>query len=683
MLQSAEVGPIPEVVNPARRAACGQSLHLYLATYFPDTTGKDLFSADHVRMIDRMESCLRGGGRVLNCVYRGFAKTTITENAVLWATSYGYRRFIPIFGADEAAANLLLESILSELEENDLLAEDFPEICLPFHHLEGKPQRCGSQTQGGERTHIKTGKGLIVFPTIWLDDACTVCSPGSGAVIRARGLMQGTRGMAYKRPDGSKARPDFAVLDDPQTDESATHAGQVETRLTLLRKAILKSAGHQSSMACVINATLIAEGDMVDQLLDQEKNPSWDGERIPMVKKWADEHEGLWLEYAKIRRGFSREIPGDQDRAKRDATEFYRANREAMDAGAVVSWKACFDPKTELSSIQHAYNLFIDDPPEVFDSECQCKPAAPPPEGVPPLDNLTIQRKVNGFKRTEVPGECTTLTGSIDVHDDVLYWGVCGWTQGARGSLVDYGTYPEQRRSYFTKRQATNTLARKFPGLSDEARIIAGIEALAEQLCAREWLRTNKTPIRIEKLVIDSGYAMDEVETVCRRSPFAGLLQMSRGRGFRAGDTPIKEYQRRPGWKFGEDWYLPPAMTRSLRILWFDSNAWKTWLRKRLATAIGEEGSLTLYGRSKETDHRLIADHLLAERPTETQGRGRTVIEWNLVPGSDNHWLDVLVGCSVAANFLGCSLVEKPAKPVGSKQQRALDAARKRGMLSE
>ena len=86
-VEAAEVGPIPGIVHPARREACRQDLLLFLQTYFPDTTGLDLFSSDHIRVIDRIEYCLRNGGRFVNAVYRGFAKTTITENAALWATS--------------------------------------------------------------------------------------------------------------------------------------------------------------------------------------------------------------------------------------------------------------------------------------------------------------------------------------------------------------------------------------------------------------------------------------------------------------------------------------------------------------------------------------------------------------------------------------------------------------------
>jgi hypothetical protein len=55
---------------------------------------------------------------------------------------------------------------------------------------------------------------------------------------------------------------------------------------------------------------------------------------------------------------------------------------------------------------------------------------------------------------------------------------------------------------------------------------------------------------------------------------------------------------------------------------------------------------------------------LTAEYPVTTSGRGRTVEEWKQrVERPDNHWLDCLVGCAVAASMLGAKLAsEGPIK---------------------
>ena len=47
----------------------------------------------------------------------------------------------------------------------------------------------------------------------------------------------------------------------------------------------------------------------------------------------------------------------------------------------------------------------------------------------------------------------------------------------------------------------------------------------------------------------------------------------------------------------------------------------------------------------------------------KTQGRGRELDEWKLrTPGTDNHWLDCLVGCAVAASMQGAVLLDTGAR---------------------
>ena len=97
------------------------------------------------------------------------------------------------------------------------------------------------------------------------------------------------------------------------------------------------------------------------------------------------------------------------------------------------------------------------------------------------------------------------------------------------------------------------------------------------------------------------------------------------------------------------------------------SAAMDTVTESRLAVAMADKGALALYGQQPEA-HRLFAEHLTAEYHVRTEGRGRTVDEWKPRPGQpDNHWLDCLVGCAVAASILGASLLgddTRAARPV-------------------
>jgi hypothetical protein len=96
---------------------------------------------------------------------------------------------------------------------------------------------------------------------------------------------------------------------------------------------------------------------------------------------------------------------------------------------------------------------------------------------------------------------------------------------------------------------------------------------------------------------------------------------------------------------------------RAVRYALFDSNYWKSFVYSRLATAMGDAGCLSLFGRDRH-QHRLFAEHLTAEYRVRTEGRGRTVDEWKLRPEhNDNHWFDCLVGCAVTASIQGVTLL--------------------------
>ena len=129
----ADIGAIPAVVDAVRRERCRLDLHAFLVTYFPLSTGLKPLSDDHRRFVTRLQNCIVEGGLFVEAMPRGFAKTTIGENAVIWAACYGHRKFMPVFGAGAEEAKGNIESIKLELSENPLLYEDFPEVCHAIH----------------------------------------------------------------------------------------------------------------------------------------------------------------------------------------------------------------------------------------------------------------------------------------------------------------------------------------------------------------------------------------------------------------------------------------------------------------------------------------------------------------------------------------------------------------------
>jgi hypothetical protein len=673
---AAEIGPLPPVANPERRESCRRDLHRFLTTYFPHSTGLAPFGDKQVEAIRRIQACVLEGGRFLNCLPRGFVKSTTSENSTIWATAYGHRRYAVFFGAGREEADEALESIKREWQTNERLAEDFPEVAAAIEALDGKSQRCASQTYGGDLTFVEWTADTIVLPTIrvprgWgvpgaeLDPNDLVPSDASGAIIRAKGLLAASRGMRFKRPDGTQARPDLVFIDDPQTDESAASPTQCAKRLSTIRKSILRLGGHGRAVAAVANATVIQEGDLVDQLADPKRHPEWQAIRVAMMPKLPDRLDDLWLgRYADIRRTYDRDSLDDQKRAHRDATAFYVANREAMDAGAVVAWENIPLEEGEVSAIQHAINILVDDGEEVFASECQNQPRRPTPAVLSVAAAPLIARKTSGFKAGVVPEWASHVVFMVDVHENVHFYSVAAVGSDFRGTFVGYGAYPEQPAPWFTQRRAKRTLSGLYAAdkLSAKEAIVRGLLDVTGLLCSRKWETPDGNVLPVSLGLIDTGHLPDLVATAIQRSDHKAVLMGSRGVGFGPADKPLSEYDfgpekvRRYGpTRLSPRWYVPRETRGGVQVVRFDAGWFKQTLHTQLLVPPGGAGEWTLYG-DRSTDHEHFADHLTSQEPEPTTAKGRTVDVWRLRPNREDHWLDTATGCLVAASVVGCRL---------------------------
>jgi hypothetical protein len=655
-LAGRDIGELPAVVSPERKERAAADFRFFCESYFPLTFHLP-WSPDHLKVIAKIEQAVLRGGLFAMAMPRGSGKTTICECACIWAVLYGHREFVCLIGSDEGHAMDMLESIKMELDGNDRLLEDFPEVVYPIQCLDGIANRCSGQLYQGQRTHIGWTAREIVLPTI-------AGSKASGAIIKVAGITGRIRGMKYKRADGLAVRPSLVVLDDPQTDESARSLAQCAAREGILAGAVLGLAGPGQKISGIMPCTVIRPGDMADNILSRDKHPEWNGERTKMVYAFPA-HEKLWQRYAEIRAESLR-----RGNAGEEATEFYRAHRAAMDEGAVVAWPERFN-HDELSAIQHAMNLKLQDEAAFF-AEYQNEPL---PEETVDADELTadqIAGKVNRMRRGVVPIGCNHVTMFIDVQASLLFYVVAVWEDDFTGYVIDYGTYPDQKRPYFTLRDARHTLtgATKASGL--EGAIYTGLETLTNDYLGREWRRDDGAFLRIERCLIDAnwGSSTDVVYQFCRQSAHAGVVMPSHGRFVGASSQPFSEYRRRPGDRVGHNWRMPNvAGKRAVRHVVYDTNYWKSFVHARLAVAMGDRGCLSLFGDRPEM-HRLFAEHLTAEYRVKTEGRGRTVDEWKPRPErGDNHWLDCLVGCAVAASIQG-AVLEGTGGQVAEKRQR-------------
>jgi len=668
-----DIWPIPEIADVARRARCAESLRAFCETYFAPAFWRP-WSDDHLRVIAKLERAVREGGLFAFAMPRGSGKTTLARAAALWAVLYGYRPYVCLIGGSRENARELLRPVQVLILEDPLMLADFPEAVYPLRRLENSSKRQGQQHVRGQLTHVHWGLHKLVFPTLrpeHLPEALRDrgAAPAAGAIITATSLDSHLRGQQHTRPDGTVVRPALVLLDDPQTRESARSADQTDKCLRLIRGDVLGLAGPGQTISCLLTCTVTYAGDVADTLLDAEKSPEWEAERTKMVLSWPAD-EKLWDTYFQIRAA----------RGPTRATAYYRRHRAAMDAGAAVAWPARYDAELgEISAIQHAMNL-RHRMRDAFAAECQNEPDL----GQADDQVLTVDQvmaAVTGCPRGEVPGRATRLTAFIDIHDRLLFWCVCGWEEDfAAGHVVDYGAWPDQRRSRFTAADCTRTLTRQYPGRGTDGAILAGLEELAKQLLGRPWARGGGGRLPLSRLLIDAGYKPD-LAAAAQQRVGSTAITLAKGVGIRASRRPIAAYIRRPGERIGDHWYMPNTRrTNQWPYVLVDVNHWKSFVHRGLATAQGDPGAIGLFGRSS-TAHALFAEHVArSERWVEVTGPYGTVREWSNLPGRpDNHWFDCLVGCAAAASIEGLRLrdqVDRARRP--RKRYTAADLQRGR-----
>lgn len=650
-----EIGPIPPVADHARRARADKDFRIFCETYFAHLFAK-AWSDDHLRVIHKIERVVVHGECFALAMPRGSGKTTLCRIAVIWAVVTGRHQFVMLINGTSELAVDALRNIKEELAGNDLLAADYPHVLYPIRALDGETRKASGQRYYGRRTRMVWGAEEIVMPTI-------PGSRASGACIRTEGIHGNIRGALHRG-----IRPTLAIVDDPQTDQSARSPLQVHNLLSIINGTIAGLAGPGQRVAILMPMTVIRLGDVADQLLDRGRFPEWQGERTKLLYSFP-KNLTMWGDYFRLRDSERRE-GGDGSQAR----AFYAKHRRKLESGAQAAWPARFDAERgEVSAIQHAMHLKKEIGDETFAAEYQNEPVAGDLR-----DELVsaeqIITKLNRQPRGVVQETATTMTAFIDVQKELLYYVVAAWADDFTGYVVDYGTFPDQKRIYFSLRDARRTLSHEYPGMGFEGRLYAALDRLTCNLLGREWSRADDVVLRIERLLIDANWntSTETVYQYCRQSDFAAQLLPSHGKFVGASSKPMYEWSKKPGDRVGTAWKIPRGQGKSIRHIVFDTNYWKSFVFGRLAVPMGEAGCLSLFGSDPEV-HRLFADHLTAEYAVRTEGRGRVVDEWKQRPErSDNHWLDCIVGAAVAASTLGVAQVGTEGTAVGARSGKRL-----------
>jgi hypothetical protein len=645
-----DIGRVPDIANVRRRSRCRGSLRLFCQTYNPAAFSL-AWGPDHLTAIARIEESATLGALFAFAMARGSGKTALCRMAALWAIAYAHCRYAFVIGATDDKAKDTLDSLRRMIRFLPEFAADFPEISFPAVKLNGIAHRAAGQLSEERSTLVEWSADRIVCATVrppenwprsWAKRSDGMV-PTAGAIVSASGLTgEGIRGSLKTLSTGEMVRPDFVLLDDPQTPESSRSPTQNENRLRLISADVLGMAGPGKAIAAVMPCTVIERGDMVDQVLDRKRHPLWRGERSGMLRSMPTNLD-KWREYFAVYAGCAQLEPPDFAASN----EHYAANREALDAGAEASWEARKED-WEVSAIQSAMHLYFRDR-RGFMAEYQNAPeAADLGAGAKRLAPAAVAARLSGLARFTVPRECSRVTAMIDTSKAVLWYAAVAWDDQFGGSVVDYGCHPRQDRAVFAEADARPALGDEYPG-GEQVALWAGLTALAAELFGRSFPREGGGELPVERLLIDSGWETKTVYRWVRQSAYRGMVYPSRGVARTLTKRPLSEWTRREGEQVGHHWRLTPDVQERVRSVQYDTDAWKSFVYERLSVPMGGRACLTLFGGAADghpPDHELIGHHCAAEYAHPEAVGGVRFDKWRELPGAhENHLWDVLVGC--------------------------------------
>ena len=244
---------------------------------------------------------------------RGMAKSTIVSFALpIWCAVYKKKHYIIIVSDTSGQADDFLSNIRNELEDNEMLIEDF----------------------GLQEGAVWTTSNII------LKNGVRIQSLGAGKKIRGRRHKQ--------------YRPDLIIGDDLENDENISSPDQRHKMESWHSKALSKAGDERTDKIFI--GTIIHYDSLLSKLL---KNPAYYSQKYQAVIKWSDSN--LWDEWERIVTNL------EDDKRLERARAFFKHNKWEMLKGTKVIW-----PQKE--DYYNLMLQRVADGPAAFSSEKQNEP---------------------------------------------------------------------------------------------------------------------------------------------------------------------------------------------------------------------------------------------------------------------------------------------------------------------
>ena len=654
-----EIGPPPKRKNSARWKRACNDFRCFCENYKKEAF--DLkWAADHLQVFELCKHAIDEALMYALAMPRGSGKTAIFEALVEWVILSGRKQFALLVAATGTKADELMVKIKTSFTQNAKLQGDFAPELYGIVALDNEARRCDGQKCNGAKTGVKWLKNRIVMPTV----------PGSlcgGAVIVTAGILGAINGLQHTKFDGRIVRPDIALIDDPQTLDSAISPIKSKKRIDVLHQSIRGLAGPKRGISIVLACTKMYENDLACQILDGKKYPQWTAHVFKMLLEWPKEMK-LWDEYWNIRIG-----PGD---AKRNATRFYQKNRVPMDEGARMYWPDRFrEDEREVSGIQHMMNLYYENS-HVFWSEYQNEPQG---EGTnifrmaprAHVDDLCV----DNFEGT-IPDTTYIVVAHIDIHQNIHYGTAAAFARDSTMRKCWHGTFPHQGRLYFEQSRPPVAIERR----EGDAPVIDELTKAIRFLARAKWTKSNGVNLPTTIITIDFRWMPQYTLSAMANSGYGAMCMPYMGMPISPDQKPLKEYMlRSPSDTKGDFWYLDTDNEYLVPLIKVDVNAMKERLHSKLLIDSGKIGSVSFCGGPPQTAssinwNSMLIDHLFSKEPAFREGKRtlRTKLQFIDKDGRpDDHYFDCLVANLTMADVYGCRVINRPQhlQPLKQPQQ--------------
>lgn len=252
------------------------------------------------------------------------------------------------------------------------------------------------------------------------------------------------------------------------------------------------------------------------------------------------------------------------------------------------------------------------------------------------LTDAHVVRHAVAYGRGVVPPGTQWVTVGCDVNRSVLHWTAIAWRGNGSAHIIDYGTKGVRVRE-----------------MAFEQAIVRALRELRAVMSAT-WSKQ-----QIDRVCVDCRYETKSVIAALRQlndrrwGPYMGL---GVGHLKKTTYTHPDRVDKRTVWA-GTNCYERFSQTHATRMLFGDSNWWKSWLHSRFRIECHNPdetfGAMTIYGSADEGAHQAFARHITSEREVVTFERGKGHVRRYEPLRSANHWLDSTYMACVAANRLG------------------------------